>query len=118
LAIIKIRYKPGNGCYPSDREFYISDKDFDETKMVKIENDKGPNKYRDFWKSGQAPGIVTSYANKNYGVTHNGKLDEGAVENLLDRGIDGAKTRAVERNNKIGSSFRKIKQYKKRKKRR
>lgn len=114
--IIKIRYKPGNGNYPSDKDYFISDKEFDETKMIKQEDD-GPNKYEDFWKSGQAPGIVTSYKNKNYGVTHNHKLDEGAVENILDMGIDGAKKRAVERNTKIGSSFRKIKQYKKRKKR-
>jgi hypothetical protein len=47
---------------------------------------------------------------------HNGKLDSGAVEELLDKGIEGAKERADERQKKIGSSFRKIKHLKRKKK--
>jgi len=40
---------------------------------------------------------------------YKGKLDDGATAEFLDRGLSGAKKRANERNNKVGSSFKKIK---------
>jgi hypothetical protein len=40
---------------------------------------------------------------------HHGKLDEGATEELLDRGLEGAKKRALSRNASKGSSFHKVK---------
>ena len=40
-------------------------------------------------------------------VFHKGKLDEGAMENLLDTGLDSAKKRAVETSKKRGHAYNK-----------
>lgn len=60
----------------------------------------------DMYDLRQAPGIITSNPIKQPSLFHNGKLDEGAVGNLLDVGLDGAKQRAEERIKKKGAAFR------------
>lgn len=118
MKLIKVRYKEGQG-YPIDRDYYIMDFRFDESKMIFIgEND--PPKHPDIFTSGECPGIITTdyskFRDSHHGTMHNGKLDSGAVEELLDKGIEEAKGRANERQKKIGSSFRKIKHLKRKKK--
>ena len=118
MKLIKVRYKEGQG-YPIDRDYYIMDFRFDESKMIFIgEND--PPKHPDIFTSGECPGIITTdyskFRDSHHGTMHNGKLDSGAVEELLDKGIEEAKVRANERQKKIGSSFRKIKHLKRKKK--
>lgn len=107
MSIIKVRYKK------TGKERYISEKDFDDLEMELAEQDSDEEKsktaanIKDIINSGTAPGVVSSSSNTP-SMYHNNKLDEGAVENLLDVGLDGAKNRAVQRNNKYGSSFRKV----------
>ena len=118
MKLIKVRYKEGQG-YPTDRDYFVMDFRFDESKMVFV-GDNDPPKHPDIFTSGECPGIITTnyskFRDSHHGTMHNGKLDSGAVEELLDKGIEGAKGRANERQKKLGSSFRKIKKYKRKKK--
>lgn len=118
MKLIKVRYKEGQG-HPTDRVYFIMDFRFDESKMTYVGENDPPKQTADFWKSGQCPGIITTdynqFRDSHHGTTHNGKLDSGAVEELLDKGIEEAKGRADERQKKIGSSFRKIKHAKRKK---
>lgn len=114
MAIIKVKYKKYGG-----KECYISDTEFDPSIMVKLEisedeKKQGEANIADIINSGSAPGIISS--NSEPSLTFNNKLDEGAVGNLLDVGIDKAKKRADERNKKLGHSFKKVKtRYRRRK---
>lgn len=86
----------------------IAKNEYDKRLMKKIDQyleSKGYNT--------RALGTVhISSNNSDHGVTHNGKLDEGKVEDLLDYGLEGAKQRATERQHKHGSSFKKVHQHK------
>ena len=112
MSIIKIKYKDAKYGGDPDKYYYISDTEYEENKMILCEDsketkEKGQANIMDIINSGKAPGVVSS--NKTPSLMHNHKLDEGAVGNLLDVGLDGAKNRALARNKKIGSSFRHIK---------
>jgi len=61
----------------------------------------------DMIKSKKGPGFVSKLNDVKTGLTYKGKPDEGAIGNLLDQGLDGAKDRAHIRNNKYGAAFRK-----------
>lgn len=85
----------------------ISDKDFDEKTMIKIENNNDSSKLDEIIKERKAPGIsTTSSRNQEPSLSFNGKIDEGAVGNYLDAKLESAKERAVDRNNKNKSSFK------------
>lgn len=112
MSIIKIKYKDAKYGGDPNKFYYISDREFEESKMIKFEDSKEAKakaeaNIKDILNSGRAPGIVSS--NKTPSLTHNHKLDEGAIGNLLDVGLDGAKNRALERNKKTGHAFRHIK---------
>lgn len=109
MSLIKIRYKTGHGR----KEYYISEERFDLSSMIRLEddNDLKKNKFKENMKeilsSKTAPGLANS--NQTPSTTYNNKLDSGAVENLLDVGLEGAKKRALDRNKSRGSSFHKVK---------
>lgn len=101
---------------------YISEEKFDESTMIKQEDDTKEQKEKhkknlsDMLLSKTAPGLVNR--NTTLSVMHNNKLDEGAVENLIDVGFDGAKKRIDERTKKLGAPYIKKKNYKLRRKKR
>lgn len=108
MSLIKIKYKVGHG----GKEYYISEDRFNKDEMILIEEDNNKKKkyesnILDIINSKSAPGI--SKPSSGLSTTYNNKLDSGAVENLLDVGLDKAKKRADERNKKYGSSFHKVK---------
>ena len=86
--------------------------EFDPTKMIIIEEtqeeiEQYEINLKEMLKSHRAPGILTK-TNPNQGsMFHKGKLDEGAMGDLIDRGLEGAKTRAEERKKKYGRGFQK-----------
>lgn len=99
---------------------YISESSFDSSTMKRIEDDneevklKAESNLKEMLSKRKAPGIVMG-GSKRPSLYHNHKLDSGAVGDLLDVGLDGAKKRAVNRNKKMGHSFRKNKILKRRK---
>lgn len=60
----------------------------------------------DMIKSKKGPGFVSKLNDVQTGLTYKGKTDEGAIGNLLDQGLDGAKNRAHVRDKKLGAAFR------------
>lgn len=110
MSLIKIRYKTGHGR----KEYYISKERFDSSTMIKLEDDNDSKKLKyeenmkEILSSKSAPGLVNS--NQTPSTTYKNKLDSGAVENLLDVGLEGAKKRALDRNQSRGSSFHRVKQ--------
>lgn len=121
--VITIRMKDKPWITKSFLKKYIKDQ-FDENTMeiipeVKKSKEEEKKYYEDLskqYKTTGGPAIVISGKNSRPSTTYNGKLDAGATENLLDMGLEGAKKRALQRNKKFGSSFRKVKNLKGRKK--
>ena len=74
---------------------------------MKESNNKFKENMKEILSSKSAPGLINS--NQTPSITYNNKLDSGAVENLLDVGLEGAKKRALDRNKSRGSSFHKVK---------
>lgn len=113
--VITVRLKDKPWITKSFIKKYMKDQ-FDEDTMEivpkvnksKEEEKKYYGELREHYKVTGGPAIVISGRNAT-GVTYNGKLDSGATENLLDMGLEKAKKRALERNKKYGSSFRKVK---------
>lgn len=107
---IRIRYKNK----PSHTRALVKVKNFDPRKMdliyvSKEEQDKINEQINNALKDGKSPFklISSEVRNNTVGLTYNGKIDEGAVGNYLDTTLDGAKKRAVNRQKRYGSSFRK-----------
>lgn len=94
---------------------FIHESDFDPNDMEKMDNEEleknkvlGKARIQEMVESGRAPGLP-SKDSEGKSMYYKGKLDDGATAEFLDRGLSGAKKRANERNNKVGSSFKKIK---------
>lgn len=85
--------------------------DFDPTKMHIIESVESIQQCEiniaTMAKNHSFPGIVTKTSSTRGSMFHKGKLDEGAVGDLIDKGLDGAKKRAEERQKKYGHAFQK-----------
>lgn len=83
--------------------------DFDPRKM-KIAKDKNNTteiNIIEMIKQKRAPGLVSKTSRDRGSVMHKGKVDEGAMEDLLDKSLPKAKTRALNRQKTRGSSFTK-----------
>ena len=98
------------------KQVLIKEKDYDESKhIMPTEEEKEQEKLihsfniKQICESQSAPGMFMKTDNSRGSVTHNGKLDSGAVEDLIDRGLEGVKKRALERKKKYGAGFKKIK---------
>lgn len=107
---IRIRYKNK----PEYTRSVVKVKNFDPTKMdliyvSKEKQEEINKKIADALKDGKSPFRLVSadVRNTRAGLTYNGKVDEGAVGNYLDTTLDSAKKRAMNRQKKYGSSFRK-----------
>lgn len=107
---IKIRYKNK----PAYTRSIVKVKNFNPTTMELIyiskeEQDKIDKKITNALKDGKSPFKIISseVRDTRAGLFYNGKIDEGAVGNYLDTTLDGAKKRAVNRQNKYGHAFRK-----------
>lgn len=94
----------------------INEETFDEESMIKVSDDElAKNKViaevnmKNILTSRRAPGMFMKTDSSKSSTMHHGKLDEGATEELLDRGLEGAKKRALSRNASKGSSFHKVK---------
>lgn len=95
----------------NDKHKTIKKELFDPRKMLidyktKEQLEKLEFNLKDMIESKRAPGLLTS-RKSDPSITHKGKIDDGAVADYLDTTLDGAKKRAVERQTKFGSSFRK-----------
>ena len=88
----------------------VSWDDFDPTKMQVVESTEAIQQCEinlaTIIKNHSAPGIV-SKTSESGSIFHKGKYDEGAVDDLLEKGLDGAKHRAEERQKKYGHAFHK-----------
>ena len=104
---VDARYKDEN----SSTYHNIKWVDFDPRKMD-IAKDK--NKFteiniKEMVKQKRAPGLVEKTSRDRGSVMHRGKVDEGAMSDLLDKTLPGAKVRAVKRFKNKGASFTKNK---------
>jgi len=106
------------------KKLYISEEDFDPDNMTKFTEDElneekklGSVRIKDMVESKQAFGFG-GLDNKEAGESmyYKGQLNEDATSEFLDKNLDYAKKRAKERNDKTGSSFRKMKRLSKRRK--
>jgi len=85
-------------------------KDFDPTKFQIVEEtqqdiDKAEINLKEMLKAGKGPGILTTrskFEGNRGSMFHNHKLDEGAMGDLIDKGLDGAMKRAEQREKKHG----------------
>ena len=97
-----------------NKQVFISETDYDPKKHIKPSKEEEEDikeshsfNIKMICKTKSAPGMhLKSKAN---GVTYNGKLDSGAADVLLEKGLDSAKVRANERQKKTGHAFRKVK---------
>ena len=108
----KTRFKARNRNDSSNSYRYITWEEFDPSKMTVIEETQeeitqSEINLKDMLRSGRAPGILTKTDPNRGSMFHKGKLDEGAMGDLLDRGLEGAETRAKERKKKYGRGFQK-----------
>lgn len=102
---VDIRYKDEN----SSTYHNIKWVDFDPRKM-EIASDKNTTSefnIKQMIKQKRAPGLVEKTSRDRGSVMHRGKVDEGAMEDLLDKTLPGAKVRAVKRFKNRGASFTK-----------
>lgn len=83
--------------------------EFDPTKMEITEDEESLAQcevnLKSMIASHSCPGIVTKTDPSRGSMFHKGKLDEGAMGDLLDRGLEGASKRAKERKEKYGRGF-------------
>lgn len=101
------------------KQCYIDEADFNPAKHIKLndeEKKKETTKNALYWegfksnkRSKKMFSIGASKRNNDFGVTYKGKVDAGKAEELLDYGLENAKTRATERQKKYGSMFDKPK---------
>lgn len=98
---------------------YISEDDFDENTMIRFSDDElshqkkvGEISMNEILTQGKAPGLISTrgITGTKGSTDFNGKLDSGAMEDLLDRGLEVAKPRINERKKLKGKGFQKIKQ--------
>lgn len=80
--------------------------DFDPRKMNTIVINTAFN-IMNIIKSGKAPGLVERTSRDRGSIMHRGKVDEGAVEDLLDKSLPKAQNRVNERQTKMGHAFTK-----------
>lgn len=125
IEMIKIRYKEWIGTIKESSYQIINKERFDPKTMIEIketeeEKKAAEKRFSDMLKSKSGPFVNTnsSSSNSTPSAFHNGKLDSGAVENLIDTGFDGAKKRIDERANKLGAPFIMKKNYALRRKKR
>ena len=99
----------------------ISEESFDKNTMIRMSDDEindqnkvGSINITQMLSSGKAPGLISSrgITGSKGSTDFNGKLDNGAMEDLLDRGLEAAKPRALERKKTKGKGFQKIKRVK------
>jgi hypothetical protein len=98
---------------------YINEDTFDKESMEKLTSEEmnditaqGALNIKDILSSRSAPGMFLKDKSSRASTNYKGKLDSGATEDLIDRGLEGAKKRALERNKNKGSAFRKVKNRK------
>lgn len=104
---VDARYKDEN----SSTYHNIKWTDFDPRKM-EIASDKNKTteiNIKEMVRQKRAPGLVEKTSRDRGSVMHRGKVDEGAMEDLLDKTLPGAKVRAVKRFKNKGASFTKNK---------
>ena len=87
-------------------------KDFDPDKMevfniTEEEFTTYESNILDIIKSKKAPGMFMKTDDSRGSITHKGKIDEGAVADLIDKGLDGAVKRADLRQKNTGHAFSK-----------
>ena len=73
---------------------YLDDKDKKRTK------DKAM-RFKKAISEGKCPGMMMDTRKRDSGITYKGKIDEGAIGDLIDEGLDGAMNR-VEQDKKQG----------------
>lgn len=102
---VDIRYKE------EDSSVYHNIKwmDFDPRKMelAKDKNACTEINIKEMVKQKRAPGLVEKTSRDRGSVMHRGKVDEGAMADLLDKTLPGAKARAIQRFKNKGASFTK-----------
>ena len=99
-----------------NQKVFISESAYDSKKHIKPSKEEEDNikKSHSFniqmiCKTKSAPGMHFKIDNSRGDVMYKGKLDPGAADALLEKGLDGAKSRAMKRQKKTGHAFRKIK---------
>jgi hypothetical protein len=99
-----------------NKQVFISESSFDPKKHIKPSKEEEENikeshslNIKMICKTKSAPGMHFKIDTSRGSLTYNGKLDPGATDELLERGLDGAKKRAKEREKKTGHAFRKMK---------
>lgn len=100
---VDVRYKDES----SNTYHNIKWTEFDPRKMNIIDNPKTEFNILNIIKSGKAPGLVEKVDKNRGSVMHKGKVDEGAMEDLLDKSLPKAKLRANERQVNQGHAFTK-----------
>lgn len=99
-----------------NKQVFISESAYDPEKHIKPteEEEKSIKEIHSFniktiCQTKSAPGMHFKIDTSRGSLTYNGKLDSGATDELIERGLEGAKARAQERQKKTGHAFRKMK---------
>lgn len=99
-----------------NKQVFISESTFDPNKHIKPTKEEEDNikethslNIKTICETKSAPGMHFKIDNSRGSLTYKGKLDPGATDELIERGLVGAKKRAKEREKKTGHAFRKMK---------
>ena len=100
---------------------FIKRKEFNPLTMTivyvnQVEYNKKQKELKQDWKEGKINVNIMAFTrNRRPGIGFKDKVDEGAMEDLLDRGFEDAKKRAAEREKKTGFGFKRNKKLSKKK---
>ena len=99
-----------------DKKVFIKESEYDGAKHIRPSKEEEKDIHRihtmnikKICETKSAPGMHFKIDTSRGSLMYNGKLDPGATDELIERGLSGAKDRAMERQKKTGHAFRKMK---------
>lgn len=103
-TFINIRFKDES----KNKYHVVKWSNFDPRKMelIETENETFKTNIQDIIREGKAPGVVSKGLDRG-SAFHKGKVDEGAITDLLDRSLPKAEERIKERQARTGHAFTK-----------
>lgn len=105
-----IRIEARNKDESDNVSHFIKWSEFDPRKMILLTNEEEIKtkefNLKEMLKDRKAPGLVTKTLDKG-SAFHKGKVDEGAMKDLLERSLPKAEERMKERQAKTGHAFTK-----------
>lgn len=111
-------YKKGES---TNTRYFVKREEFNPLTMTvvyttKTEYEKKEADLKKAWKEGKITVNITSFTrNRRPGIGFKNKVDEGAMEDLIDRGFEDTKKRVAKREKKTGFGFKRSKRISRKK---